>query len=119
MQIHFKNIHEAVPKRLINRTERQVLKLDKMLHEGTFESSAEIEITKAAGARHSERAWRASINLDSNGDRYHTESTNETPALATRKVIDELKTELRRSHERARDVRRRSRSIFKSLGEFA
>jgi ribosome-associated translation inhibitor RaiA len=115
MEIYFKLIHQDVPKGLLTRTEKKIARLDKLTGEGKFEAQAYVEITKATGAHHSEAAWRASINVDAAGDRFHAEASEATPERAADRAVRELESELRTHHARERSIRRKANGFWKSL----
>lgn len=115
MEIYFKNTHQDVPAQLLARAEKRLEKLGKVIEEGRFEAQAYIEITRATGSHNSDAAWRASINVDARGDRFHAEAVQGTPEKATDRAIDEMRAELRTHRERERRVRRKADGFWKSL----
>ncbi|HEV7121428.1 MAG TPA: HPF/RaiA family ribosome-associated protein [Candidatus Paceibacterota bacterium] len=115
MEIYFKNTHQDVPGQLLARAEKRIEKLGKLIDEGRFEAQAFMEITKATGSQHSDAAWRATINIDVRGDRFHAASVQNTPEKAADRAIDEMRSELRAHHARERRIRRKADGFWKSL----
>jgi len=115
MEIYFKLIHPDVSKVLVDRAEKKMQRFEKLIHEGRSEAKAYVEITKATGSQHSEAAWQASINVDSNGDRFHAEAAQDTPEKATDRAIAEMMSELRDHQARARRVNRKANGFWKSV----
>ncbi|SRR6266481_2605050 len=115
MEIYFKLIHPDVRNSLRVRAERKLQKIGSLIGKEDLQTQAFIEITKATGAHHSEAAWRASINLDAHGLRFHAESVQNSPEKATVRAIDELRSELRTHQARERRMHRRANGLWKSL----
>ncbi|KND50891.1 MAG: hypothetical protein AB202_00600 [Parcubacteria bacterium C7867-007] len=115
MNIYFKNTHPDVHATVIARAEKKISVLSKHLDEGQFEAQAYVEITKATGSHNSEAAWRTSINVDVQGERFHAESAQHTPEKATDRAINEIRSELRSYRERQRATTRKSGSFWKAL----
>jgi ribosome-associated translation inhibitor RaiA len=118
MEIYFKNIHEAISQRILNRTEVRLKKLEKLSDEGGFESHAYVEIGKATGAHNSGDIWQTIINVDIKGERLRAEATADHPERATMRALAEMKKELRRTHSKEKMLRRRQHSVWKSFHNF-
>jgi ribosome-associated translation inhibitor RaiA len=115
MEIYFKLIHQDVPKELIDRAEKKIERLGKLIYEGKSEAKAYVEITKATGSQHSDAAWQAIINVDANGDRFHAEAVQDTPQKAADRAISEMTSELRKHQARRRSLNRKANGFWKSL----
>lgn len=118
MEIYFKNIHEAITQLLIDRAETRLKKLERFIDETKLEAHAYVEINKATAAHNSGDIWKASINLDVAGTRYHAEAVSDHPEKATNRAINEMKIELRRAHARDKMLRRRQHSVWKTFSNF-
>jgi ribosome-associated translation inhibitor RaiA len=115
MEISFRNMHHAISQKLIERTEKRIQRLGHLIDEGKFEALAFVEINKATGAHRTGNVWRASINLDARGDRFHAEAINDTPEKAADRMVRELQSELRTHRMRERSIKRKEGGLWKSL----
>lgn len=115
MQVHFKLISKEVPGKLLARVEKKLLRLRKRLADSLYAVQAFVEISKDSGSTHSEKAWRASVNVDAQGDRYHAEAAAATPEKASDRMIKELEAELRTRRVRERKLERKAEGFWKSL----
>lgn len=116
MNIHFKH-GEAGPlsDTLITRTETKLIKLSKLIREGTFEPQAYIDISRESGANSSESMWRTSINVDIPSGRINAHAVGNTPEKSTDLALTDLKRELRRVNDKERSYARREASFWKTL----
>ena len=115
MEIYFKLIHPDVQKQLLDRTEKKMQRLAKLIPADSYETHAYIEITKETGAHHSEAAWRANVRMETRDGRFNATSTQRTPEKAADMAVNEMQSELRNHRARARSISRKADGFWKSL----
>mgnify|MGYP001558160313 CR=1 FL=1 len=115
MQIHFKNIHPGLEAQVIPRAQRKIERLSKLIDEGRFETQVSVELQKETGSKQSAAAWRASINLDARGERFHADTVQSTPGAAMDRAIAELQAELRTHRTRMQTDQRKNGEFWKLL----
>jgi ribosome-associated translation inhibitor RaiA len=99
----------------LERVRRRVERLARFLDEGRFEAQAFVEVNKDVGSHHSGDVWHASLNLDTRGDRLHSDAMGDRPEKAANKAISELAAELRRYRTRERDTGRKANGMWKKM----
>lgn len=115
MEIYFKNIHPGVTQRMLDRAEKKIERAGKIIDEGRFEAQAFMEIGRISGSQTGDKVWRASINMDARGERFHAESVQDSPGKAADRAVGELQSELRTYQAREKTLRRKGGSIWKSF----
>jgi ribosomal subunit interface protein len=120
MEIHFKSAlskedEKEVSKNPTAYAERKIRPLKKYVRDTQEVTQVYVELGKATGAHQSGAIWRAQMNLDSKGQRYHSDATAETLEAAIDKAARELEAELRAAKQRTQTMVRRGGSALKAF----
>jgi ribosomal subunit interface protein len=120
MEIHFKSAHtkdveEEVTPQVTAIAQRKLFALKKYLGKTDSITQVYVELGKSSEAHQNGSVWRAQINLDFKGKRYHADSQAERIRTAVDIAIKEIETELRRGKERNKSMIKRGGTAIKSF----
>ncbi len=115
MNIQFRQGSEPIPEKLVLRVERYLEKLSRRIDERDAEALAHIDIDRESGSVHSERMWRASVNLTHARDRFNASAEGTTPEQATDRALKEMKREVTTSRKRTLGMYREGGTLLKNL----
>jgi ribosomal subunit interface protein len=120
MEIHFKSAHtkdiaEEVTQKVTEAAQRKISRLQKYLGKHTGPIHVYVELGKVTESHQSGKVWRAQINLDAQGKRYHADALGEhiEPAIDT--AIKELEAELRKAKMKNVSMLRKGGGALKSF----
>ncbi len=120
MEIHFKTAHaeeveKEVTEQVITLTQRKLIALKKYLGKSDEVTQVYVELGKVSEAHQKGEVWRAQINLDSNGKRYHTTGIGEQLQSAIDASIHEMEAELRKAKQKNKSMLRKGGGIVKAF----
>lgn len=115
MNIQFKNSDGSLKGPLQDRIESKLAKLSQLVDTPTQTANAFFELERAVGSHQSGEVWQAIINIDSDGERFHTSELAETPAKAADIAIREITTEIKKVKGKKRALMRRGGGAIKSM----
>lgn len=115
METHFKGTNYELPVHISRLAQKKIQTLKKFVgaHEETVQ--VYVELGKETEAHASGRIWRAEINFDVEGKRFHAQALEESIEAAINKAVGELSAELRNTRKRAQDLARKGGATIKSL----
>jgi ribosomal subunit interface protein len=120
MEIYFKSAHsadvmsEATPEVLAIAT-KKLTSLKKYLGKKKSIAQTYVELGKDTEAHQNGNIWRANINLDCDGKRYHAHATGEHLESAIALATKELEQELRKAKQRRESLVRKSGVLLKDF----
>jgi ribosomal subunit interface protein len=120
MEIHFKSAHtkdieEEVTPPVISIAQRKLIALKKYLGKTDSITQVYVELGKSSEAHVNGNVWRAQINLDFKGKRYHADSQAERIRTAIDIAVKEIETELRKAKLRNKSMIRQGGAAVKSF----
>jgi ribosomal subunit interface protein len=120
MEIHFKSAHtEEIEKEITSLVtdiaQRKLTALKKYLGKTDAITQVYVELGKVSEAHQNGNVWRAQINLDFKGKRYHSDRTGERIQIAIDAAIRDLEVELRKAKFRKQSMLRSGESKLKSF----
>jgi ribosome-associated translation inhibitor RaiA len=115
MNIQFKNTHGGLSAQLQERIERKLAKLSTFTDTSEQSANTSFELERTIGSHQSGEVWQATINIDSNGERFYTSELAETPAKASDIALREITTELKKMRGKKRALVKRGAGIFKEM----
>jgi ribosomal subunit interface protein len=120
MEIHFKTAHakdveQEVTEKVTSLAQRKLIALKKYLGKTDGVTQVYVELGKISEAHQKGDVWRAQINLDSNGKRYHATATGEQLQSAIDASIHELESELRKAKQKNKSMLRRGGVAMKAF----
>jgi len=115
MNIQFKNSDGILKGRLQQRIEEKLAKLSVLTDTPTQSANAFFELERAVGSHQSGDVWQAIINIDSDGERFHTSELAETPEKAADIAIREITIEVKKVRGKKRTLLRRGGNLIKSM----
>jgi ribosome-associated translation inhibitor RaiA len=115
MNIQFKNSHGGLSPKLQERIERKLAKLARLTDTPDNSANAFFELERTIGSHQSGEVWQATINIDANGERFHTSELAETPAKASDIALREIDTELKKVRGKKRALVRRGANALKLM----
>ncbi len=120
MEIHFKSAHseeaeKEVTPEVTSKAQRKLIALKKYLRKAKAITQVYVELGKATEAHQNGNVWRAQINLDFNGKRYHADRTGETITAAIDVAVKDMEVELRKFKQRNESLLRQGGSALKSF----
>lgn len=119
MEIYFKTsrkteVQEVTPKVTAIAT-RKLNALKKYLEHRKSVAKVYVELGKDSEAHQQGSIWRAQINLDCDGKRFHADSTKEQLEIALTSAINELEQELRKSKQYHHTMLLKGGGILKNI----
>ena len=120
MEIHFKVAHsddKDISSKAIDLAERKIRNLKKYLGKTNKELGIQVyvDLGKSTEAHQTGPIWRAQINLDAPGQRFHAYAVAERVEVAIATAVAEIEQELRKSKELKKNMIRRSGTAIKSI----
>jgi hypothetical protein len=116
MNIHFKTGSEEIAPRTLERTEKKLRKLGKLVHDDGQEALVAVGFMRESGSNSSERLWRVSIQLTRPGlPDVHASATGASPEAASERTTAELKAELLRLRGKQHSLLKRGGQLLKRL----
>ena len=118
MEIHFKTTQIkdeelVVAPEIIAKTEVKLLTLKKHLKKNETQAQVYVELGKVTESHQSGNIWRAQINLDSNGKRFHADTSGEHLQVAIDDAIKEIEVSLRKAKQKNESMFKRGGSALK------
>jgi ribosomal subunit interface protein len=120
MEIHFKSDHtkeveQEVTRKVIAVAERKLAGLKKYLGKNEAPTQVYVELGRATASHQTGPVWRAQINLDSKGKRYHADAVEERIDKAVDKAVRELEAELRKAKKLNETILRKGGGAIKTF----
>ena len=120
MEIHFKSAHtkdvaDEVTPGVTSLAQRKLVALKKYLGKTDGITQVYVELGKVTEAHQNGNVWRAQINLDSQGKRYHADATGGNIRVAIDVAVREIEAELRKAKQMNKDVIKKGGTAFKSF----
>ncbi|MBA3789001.1 HPF/RaiA family ribosome-associated protein [Patescibacteria group bacterium] len=120
MEIHFKtprgkDAENEISGKTTEFAERKIRNLKKYLGKEKESAQVYVELGKDTEAHASGNIWRAMVNLDSHGKRYHADATGETIEAAIDVAVRELEAELRKAKQRRESLLRKGGGALKAF----
>jgi ribosomal subunit interface protein len=123
MEIHFKIAHgkegaDEISQKAIDLAERKLRNLKKYLGKIHDELGIQVyvELGKNTEAhKNSPVMWRAQINLDAPGEKFHASALAERIEVAIASAISEIEQELRKRKQRRKNMIHRGGTAIKNL----
>ena len=120
MEIHFKSSHikdaqDEITPEITAFAERKLIALKKYLNKVDGVTQVYVELGKITEAHQTGNVWRAQINLDSKGKRYHADATGEHMKTAVEAAIGEIEASLRKAKQRGESMLKRGGTVLKAI----
>ena len=120
MEIHFKSAHtkdveEEITPEITALAERKLIALKKYLKKVDGITQVYVELGRTTEAHQNGKVWRAQINLDSQGKRYHADSAGEHMKTAVEAAVTEIEVSLRKAKQKDESLFRRGGAAIKSF----
>ena len=115
MLLQFKNSRDEISEELEERIERQLTRLSRYTGKNDAAAQAFFEIEREVGSKQTGDVWRASVNVDAEGNRYHASELADSPTKASDLVLKELRREMRRAKSKERTLVRKGNAMWKSF----
>lgn len=119
MEIQFKHIENEVSENLKYRATSKLQKLATHLDTAEQEGRVILEIHKSVGSQKSGSIWETTISAMHVGKTHYASATGETADKATLTAIDEMTTEIRKSHGKEKTLRKRAGRVWKAISRKA
>ncbi len=115
MQIHFKGTNYQLEPKVSEFAKRKIEGLKK--HLGPYERPAQIyvDLERRTEAHHSGAIWRADINVDVEGTRYHAAAERERIEAAIDAAVAEVGREIQTARKRKHSLVRRGGAKVKAF----
>lgn len=119
MRVHFKGTDYQIPARLSAIATKKINALKKLMGQGKHEAFAYVDMGKETAAHQNGKIWKADINLDVDGTRFHAKALAERIEQAIDTAVTELKRELHTAHKKRQSIMKRGGALFKATMQSA